>query len=157
MSLVNKLNQVRAKLVSRIATRLGTDINNVIIGPRTNVDQFKKLPLIWVIAEDATINDEGLALHEQWDLYFWLIAVLRVSNQDHESAKTLAENLSVKASGSLLVDPISGKQNRTLDGLVDDITRVGWSAADSRIIDIDDLLYGAGVRVKIRLTNMEVD
>lgn len=157
MALVSKLNQVRNKLVERISGRLGSDIKNVIIGPRTNIDRFKKLPLIWIVAEDTTINDDGLALHEQWDLYFWLIAVIRVSNQDHDAAKDLAETLAVKASGSLLVDPISGKQNRTLDGLVDDITRVGWSAADSRIIDTDDLLYGAGVRVKIRLTNMEVE
>jgi hypothetical protein len=107
--------------------------------------------------EDTIINDEGLALHEQWDFYYWLFSIIKIANQDIDKAKTEAEQLAITASGSLLVDPSTGKRDRHLGGLVDDITRVGFSHASAQVLDADLSLFGAGVRVKVKMTNEEVD
>lgn len=147
--LVDRLHGIEDAIKARIQTKLGSSIKAVILGKRARVADFQP-PLIWVLPEDATIDSRNLANTEQWDLTYWLIAVVKTTKGDPYDAGQLAEELAIKASASLLAD-------RHLGGLVEDTTREGWSPADSRVMDTDESLYGAAVRVKLKATIMEVE
>lgn len=159
MTMGSNLSAIRLAIKTRIETALGSSIQRVIIGPRAPAANFNP-PLIWVQPDDGQIADKGFALTEDWGLFYWLISVIKVKSslpEDMEEATATAEALVLRASGALLVNPNTGLEDRRLDGLVEDITRIGWAPADSRILEGDESLYGAAIRIKLRLTNQEVE
>lgn len=146
--LVDRIHNIENEIKKRIATKLGTDVKNVILGKRARIADFKP-PLIWVLPEDAIIDASFLANTEQWELTYWLIAVVK-STTDSYAASQEAESLAIRSSAALLAD-------RRLGGLVEDTVRQGWSSGDSRVMDTDESLYGAAVRVKLKTTVLEVE
>lgn len=146
--LVDRLHAIEDAIKQRIKDKMGSSIKSVILGKRAKITDFQP-PLIWVLPEDCPIDSRGLANTELWDLYYWVIAVVK-STKDVYGSGQLAEELAIKASASLLVD-------RHLGGLVEDTTREGWSPSDSRVMDTDESLYGAAVRIKLKATIMEVE
>jgi len=147
MSLFARLKGVHTTMASVIAASLGADIKKVLVGRKVNVTDFKP-PCIWILPEPSPINDNGMGLSEIWDPTYWLIAIVK-STKDSLEATEAAEQLAIRASGALLAD-------RKLGGLAEDLTRIGWDPADSRVMDTDESLYGAAVRVKVKLVNKEV-
>jgi len=155
MSLVSEIRLIRETIKTRIEDHLGEDIENVIVGSKDKAHNFNP-PFIWVIPADSQINDEGLALHEQWDLIFWIISIVNPGRDfDPDDARAEAETLALRASKSLMFDPATGKEDRHLNNLVTDITRVGWSPGDSRVLNHDESLFGAGVQIKVKFVTEE--
>lgn len=154
MSLVSTLKAIRKEIKRKIEQDLDSDIKKVLVGKKLKI-QGMQFPFIWVMPMSNTIDSQGLSLHEQWDLKYWIIAIVR-STSDPEDARDLSEALALRASGALITNN-EGKENRSLNGLVSYITRIGFSPSDDRILDSDESLYGAGVQMQIRLENEEVE
>jgi len=155
MTLYGTIEDIRLKIKERIEDGFGSEINYVIVGRKTRSYKFDP-PLVWVLPLEVPVNDSGMALNEIWDLEFLIIGITR-SVTDDEEARSKAEEIAIRASGMLMVDPSTGQQDRSLDGLIIDLTRTNWSPGDSRIVDTDESLYGSAVRVKLKFNNTEVE
>jgi len=153
MTLVELLNAIRKYLYTKIKTDLGDSIKFIFVGKKIKIGDLS-FPMIWVMPIDSNITDEGMAIHEEWILEYWVVSLVR-SDRDPEAARDLAEQLAINASAALITD-YTGKENRTLNGLVSYTKRVGFAPSDDRVLDADESLYGAGVRIRIRFENEEV-
>ncbi len=152
MSLYQRLTDIRATMKSRIEEALGDRINACIIGHKS-LSKYLKPPLIWILPQASTIDNESFAINEQWNLIFIIFAVVK-STRDDEEARQEVEKLCIDAVGSLLVKDTL--RDRDLDGLISTIYREEWLPGDSRIIDVDEALYGAAHRLRLNFQNTEV-
>ena len=66
-----------------------------------------------------------------------------------------SRRVAITASGSLFRDDV-GVPDRSLGGLAESVSRVAWSPADVRVMDTDESLIGAAVRVTVNLLTAEV-
>ncbi|MCP4569890.1 MAG: hypothetical protein GY841_20105 [FCB group bacterium] len=155
MGLIERLNNIDATIESRIRNHLGSDIEEFLFGPKEHGVKLKT-PFLWVMTEDCDIVDKTAALSEDWTLYYWIISGLNPErNESTKDAMNRAVSLAIRASKSLMYDPKTGKENRRLDNLVSDIRRKKWSPADMRILEADEVLFGAGVYMAFKLLNKE--
>lgn len=151
---VQQIKDVKAAMSERILAYLGDEITGVVVGKRARALKFKP-PLVWVMPVPDKIDSQGLrTLHEDWYLSYWVLGLS--SKQDIEEAEEEAEALAVKASAALLLDPVTGRQDRTLGDLVHYIKRTGWAPADTRIV-LNPGVHAAGLRVQIRFETKEVE
>ena len=154
MSLLEKLEDIKSEMKTRIQTHLGSAAKQVVLGRKDKAYKFKP-PLVWVLPEASTISPSGARfIHEDWYLTFWLIGVSFKNNPDE--AREEAERLAVKASAALMKDPITGYQDLTLGDRVHYIKRTGWAPGDTRLIE-NETLYGAAVQIQIRFETEEVE
>jgi len=155
MSLFENIKAIKAKIKERIANELGDAVNSVVVGDKERLHNVKP-PFVWVLPIDSHIDTEGMMLiHEDWKLHFWVFSFLKQA-KNLEDAADLAEETVIKAVGSLMVDPVTGNQNRKLDNLVRYIKRVGWSPGDSRVNDTGETIFGAGIHIIVDFENEEV-
>lgn len=154
MSLIEKMEDIRAEIKSRIEVHLGTEVNQVVVGRKSDAYKFQP-PLVWVLPETGSIDGVGArALHEDWYPIYWILGISM--KKDPEEARQEAERLAVKASAALLLDPITKQQDRTLGDRVHYIQRIGWAPGDTRLVT-NETLHGAGVQIKIRFETEEVE
>lgn len=132
---------------------LSETIKVVIIGDKTKVTKFDP-PLIWVFIEYADIEDSGSCMQEFWELRVHIVGVIK--DYDPEIGKDKSEALALSASGALMLDPVTLKEDRTLQGLIDDMSRVRWTPAYARISESDKSLFGSSMIIQMKLTNKEV-
>jgi hypothetical protein len=154
MSLVDKLKTIQEAIQKRIEETLGEEVNSVVVGSKDKVNKLKP-PFIWVRPVQSPVDSQGLALHEEWNLNYWVISVVR-STKDPDEARDLSEELALKASGGLMQDILTDLQDRSLGNLVSYIKRMEWSPGEALVLSQGESLYGAGARMQIRLENEEV-
>lgn len=147
MSFIERLSDIELAMINVITSQTSGMANIVVLNKRIKVSDMKP-PMVWILPEESQISDSALSLSEDWSLTFWIISIIK-GHKDTTKLMKDAEALALKASSGLLAD-------RTLGGLVEDITRIGWSPGDSRVMEADETLYGAAVRVKLKVLNREV-
>ena len=113
-----------------------------------------KPPMVWVFPEESPVNSMAMGFRESWSLSYWCIGLVR-EVRDIEAGRRQAMVLAITASGSLFRDDV-GVPDRSLGGLAESVSRVAWSPADVRVMDTDESLIGAAVRVTVNLLTAEV-
>lgn len=160
MTLYERIKAIRNAIQDRVETELGSDVSAVIVGTKDKAWRFHP-PMIWIIPLQSTVDDNRVALGEMWSMDFMILSIVK-STRDSEEARSLAEELTLRARGSLYIDPTTSRHDRHLktlqvpNGLVEDIVSVSWSPGDSQILDEDESLFGSGLHVRITFHNAEV-
>lgn len=151
MSLHAQLKDIRDAIVAQISGYTGLP---TVLGKKIKLHSLK-FPMIWVYPELSSIDNQSLAIHEEWTLSFWILSLVK-STGDIDVARDLAEELAIKAGGALLLDPTFQFASHSLGDRVADIQRTNFAPSDDRIINADESLFGAGVQITMRLENEEV-
>ncbi len=151
MSLLEQLKGIREEMLRRVTAHVNVP---VIIGRKADANKFKP-PLVWILPETASIGGQGKrAIHEDWYPIYWIIGVSM--DKDPDVAREEAEELAVKASAGLLLDPDTLQVDQTLGDRVHYIERVGWAPGDTRLIT-NETLHGAGLQIRMRFETEEVE
>jgi len=150
MSFADRLLTVEDTIAHRIFRDVAVP---VLIGRKSRTADFKP-PMVWVFPEESPVNSMAMGFRESWSLSYWCIGLVR-EVRDIEAGRRQAMVLAITASGSLFRDDV-GVPDRSLGGIAESVSRVAWSPADVRVMDTDESLIGAAVRVTVNLLTAEV-
>lgn len=139
---------INDKIVERVTNGdYGTiTLNEVIIGKKARSNRMKP-PLVWIVPDRSPMDDIGESINELLRLRYILIGAF--SSYDPPEAKAKSEEIALRACLELFKNEAGTDEDRTLDGLVDDIIRTAFIPGHERLTD-DGTLYGAAVEVEVR-------
>ena len=133
--------------ILRVLEAADLGVKEILFGTKVRSGK-PQTPFIQVYPDLSLIDDESLALHEDWKLRYVIVGA--VKHLDPPQGYALARKLTLQASAQF----ISSTVRRTLDGLCNDIVRTGFVPAYDRVTN-DGTIYGAGVSIEIRFTTKE--